>query len=75
MSITKDLAKKLNYPINTPEFRDALNAYAEFRMDQIKTSLTTASDAREIAVLQGRYKEASDLKYLKEQVQDVKDKS
>lgn len=75
MSIPKDIAKALNYPINNADFREAINAYAKYRMEQIKNSLTSASDPREITLLQGRYKEASELLYLKEQVQEAKDNS
>jgi hypothetical protein len=69
--IPLEIAKKLNIHVHTPETMEAIQAYAEWRMEQIKEYLTSETDPRRIAVLQGQYREANQLTQLKAMVEEA----
>lgn len=64
----KELARDLAFVVNVKTSNDALLAYMEFRIEELKNRLVSASNMEEVKAIQGAIYEIGRLKSLRDEV-------
>jgi len=66
--MNKELARDLSYVVNVKVNYDSLLAYMDFRIEELKNRLVSASNMEEVKSLQGAIEEIKRLKTLRDEV-------